>query len=294
VVEELSREGARVEAPAPPEPPRELWFRRRVQPLAALRELWQFRELTLSLAERDLRIRYSQAALGAAWAILTPLLLMLAFALVFTRFTRIDTHGAPYTLFAYLGLLPWTFFASAVANGGTSLTLNVPLLNKLYCPREVFPLAQVLVAAVDAAMATLVLFVLFAITGYAPRAEAFWVPLLLLVLLAFTTGCTIAISVVVVYMRDLRLALPLALQFAIFVTPVAYGADVIAHSTAQLSLYSALNPLVAVIDGLRRTVLWGQAPEGWPLLAGAGTSTLVLVGGYLLFKRLETGIADIA
>ena len=294
MVEELSREGARVEAPAPSEPPPELWFRRRVQPIAALRELWQFRELTLSLAERDLRIRYSQATLGAAWAILTPVLLMLAFTLVFTRFTRIDTHGAPYILFAYLGLLPWTFFASAVANGGTSLTLNVPLLNKLYCPREVFPLAQVLVAAVDAAMATLVLFVLFAITGYAPRAEAFWVPLLLLVLLAFTTGCTIAISVIVVYMRDLRLALPLALQFAIFVTPVAYGADVIAHSTAQLSLYSALNPLVAVIDGLRRTVLWGQAPEGWPLLAGAGTSTLVLVGGFLLFKRLETGIADIA
>jgi ABC-type polysaccharide/polyol phosphate export permease len=294
VVEELSREGAHVEAPPPSEPPPELWFRRRIHPLASLRELWQFRELTLSLAERDLRIRYSQAALGVAWAVLTPLLLMLAFGLVFTKFTRIDTQGAPYSLFAYLGLVPWTFFASAVANGGTSLTLNVPLLNKLYCPREVFPLAQVLVAAVDAVMATVVLFLLFAITGYAPRAEAVWVPLLLLVLLAFTTGCTIAISVIVVYLRDLRLALPLALQFGIVVTPVAYGADVIAHSTARLTLYAALDPLVAVIDGLRRTVLWGEAPQAWPLLAGAGTSTLVLLGGFLLFKRLETGIADIA
>jgi len=294
VVEELSREGAHVEAPAPSEPPPELWFRRGIHPLASLRELWQFRELTLSLAERDLRIRYSQAMLGAAWAILTPLLLMLAFGLVFTKFARIDTHGAPYALFAYLGLVPWTFFSSAVAQGGLSLTLNVPLLNKLYCPREVFPIAQVLVAAVDAAMATVVLVLLFAITGYAPRVESVWVPLLLLVLVAFTAGCTIAISVVVVYLRDLRLALPLALQFAIFVTPVAYGADVITRSTGLLSLYAALDPLVAVIDGLRRAVLWGQAPEGWPLLAGAGTSTLVLAGGFLLFKRLETGIADIA
>src|SRR5947209_18647397 len=114
----------------PTEPRREIWFRRRVSLISALRELWTFRELTLTLAERDLRVRYKQAVLGIAWAVITPIVMMLAFSLIFTKFAHIKTGGAPYALFAYMGLLPWTFFSSSVSQGGLSLVSNVPLLNK--------------------------------------------------------------------------------------------------------------------------------------------------------------------
>jgi ABC-2 type transport system permease protein/lipopolysaccharide transport system permease protein len=172
--------------------------------------------------------------------------------------------------------------------------MNTPLLNKVYCPREVFPLGAITVAAVDALIATGVLFLLFAITGYAPRSGIVYAPLLLLVLLAFTIGVTLVVSAIVVYMRDLRLVLPIVLQIGIFITPVAYNAAVVTTSTAGFSLYSALNPLASVIDGLRRGILYGQAPQWWPLLAAAGSSLIVVVGGYVFFKRLETGMADVA
>jgi ABC-2 type transport system permease protein/lipopolysaccharide transport system permease protein len=281
-----------VEHPAEPRP--DIFFRRKIRLGASLRELWAFRELVLTLAERDLRVRYKQAALGLGWAVLAPVLLMLASWLVFTRLTRVDTHGVPYPVFSYLALLPWTFFSSALSSGGLSLTLNVPLLNKVYCPREVFPLAAILVAAVDAIISVFVLVVLFIVTGTAPKAEIYYVPLLLAILLCFTVGLTVAVSAVLVYIRDLRLVLPLVLQFGLFVTPVFYNADRVEKSPANLVVYSVLNPLVPVIDGLRRTVLFGEAPQWWPLLASGCASVVMLVGGLWVFKRLETGIADIA
>ncbi len=276
------------------EPPPEILFRRRHTLLGAFRELRSYDELMFSLAERDLRTRYKQAGLGVAWALLTPLLLMLAFSFVFTKFTRVDTHGAPYPLFSYLGLLPWTFFAEAVSLGSTALTNNVSLLNKVYCPREVFPLSQVVIAAFDAVIATLVLLPLFPLLGYTPTAQAYYLPLLMLVLMAFVIGVTLASSVTLVYMRDLRFAVPLILQFGIFVTPVGYNPDIVARTPARMIIYSALNPLAPVIDGIRRSCLYGEAPQWWPLFAGACTSVILLVGGFVVFKRLETGIADVA
>ena len=276
------------------EPPAEILFRRRHTLRGALRELRSYDELMFSLAERDLRTRYKQAGLGVAWAVITPLLLMLAFTFVFTKFTTVDTNGAPYPLFSYLGLLPWTFFASSLSLGSTALTNNVSLLNKVYCPREVFPLSQIIIAAFDAMIATLVLIPLFPILGYAPTAEIYYVPLLLLVLVAFVVGVTVTASITLVYMRDLRFAVPLILQFGIFVTPVAYNAEVVANTPAKMMLYSTLNPLVPVIDGLRRCCLYGEAPQWWPLFGGACTSVILLVAGFMIFKRLETGIADVA
>ncbi|MCA1682469.1 MAG: ABC transporter permease [Actinobacteria bacterium] len=269
-------------------------FRRRVNLVAAVRELWAFRELTLTLAERDLRIRYKQALLGIVWALITPVVMMLAFSLIFQKFAHVKTGGAPYALFSYLGLLPWTFFSSALSSGGMSLVSNVPLLNKLYCPREVFPLAGIADSAVDALIATLVLAVMFPVLGVAPKWQSVYIPLLLIVLLMFTLGVTLAVSAIVVYMRDLRLVLPLVIQLGLFVTPVVYGSQSISTSPTFEVVYSILNPLVPVIDGLRRTVLNGHPPQFIPLAAGAVSSLIVLVGGFALFKRLETGMADIA
>jgi len=281
-------------ASLPAEPRREIWFKHRVYLATAFRELWEYKPLIRSLAERDIRIRYKQAVLGMAWALFTPIVMMLAFTLVFTKVGHVKTGGVPYPLFAYIALIPWGFFSGSVLAGGMSLMSNISLLNKLYCPREVFPLGSVAVAAVDAFVATLVLTVLFPIEHRAPHIEALYIPLFLVTLVAFTVGVTLAASAIVVYMRDLRVALPLVMQLALFVTPVAYSASTIAKTRTHLIIYSALNPLVAVLDGLRQTVLLGNQPDWTVQIVGLTTALIVLAAGFLLFKRLETGLADIA
>lgn len=273
-------------------PPAELRFRRRIRLGAIIRELWRSRELVRTLAEREMRARYKQAVLGIGWAVLTPLALMVVFTLFFQRVAEVDTGGVPYALFTYLGLLPWTFFSASVAQGGQSLVQNVSLLNKVYCPREVFPIASMGVAAVDTLVALPALVVLFVVNGYAPRATAVWFPVLLLIQAAFTLGVTFVTSAVIVYLRDVRHALPVILQLGLIATPIAYGIGEIPASMRLL--YATINPLAPVIDGYRRTILLGAPPDWALLLPGAVSAMTVLVLGYLLFKRLETGFADVA
>lgn len=276
----------------PEAPPPELRFRRRIRLLPSLAELWRSRELVRTLAERELRSRYKQSALGLGWSVVTPLILMVVFTLFFKKLGRIETAPAPYPLFSYLGLLPWTFFTSSFSTGGQSLVVNNNLLNKVYCPREVFPLAAVAVAGVDMLISIGVLGILFLIYGYAPTATSVYVPVLLAVQVAFTVGITFIVSGVLVYVRDLRQLMPMIIQIGLFATPVAYGIDKIPPRFHLL--YSTLNPLVPVIDGYRRAVLYGQAPQ-WDLLGPAAvTAGLILLGGYLLLKHLETGFADVA
>jgi ABC-2 type transport system permease protein/lipopolysaccharide transport system permease protein len=276
----------------PDSPPGELIFRRRVRVRTALAEVWSSRELVRTLAEREIRARYKQALLGFSWAVITPLVLMVVFTVFVRRVADVDTGDVPYPLFAYLGLLPWTFFSTSLSAGGQSLVTNSALLNKIYCPREVFPLASVIVAGVDTIISTAILGVLFVIFTFAPQITSLWIPLLLLVQIGFTIAVTLIISGVLVYLRDLRQALPLILQFGLFATPVAWGIDVVPESL-QLP-YSIINPLAPVIDGYRRSILFGQAPQ-WDLLLPAAASTVVmLVVGYKVFKRLETGFADAA
>ncbi len=274
-------------------PPPELRFRRRVRLGASLRELWRARELVFSLAERDLRARYKQAVLGFSWAVVTPLLLMVAFSLVFPRVAKIDTGGVPYPLFSYLGLVPWAFFSTSVSQGGTNIINNAGLLNKVYCPREVFPIASVAVAAVDGLIATLVLGVLFMVFSFMPQPESWWVPVLLAVQLVFTLGVAMALSAVMVYVRDIRHLLPIALQLGLFATPVAFSLDQMVPAGLQ-PVYVALNPLGGVIDGYRQTVLYGQAPDLQLLSIAAISATVLFLAAYALFKRLETGFADVA
>jgi len=274
----------------PAEPPPETLFRRRLRLVAAVKEVWQVRELVRTLAERDFRIRYKQAVLGFAWALLTPLALMVVFTVFFQRVAKVDTNGIPYPLFAYLGLLPWTFFSGSVMQGGQSLVTNSQLVNKLYCPREVFPIASVMTAAIDTSIAVIPLGVLFVIAGFVPKVTTVWVPVLLVVQVAFTFGVTLFISAVLVFFRDLRHALPIILQLGLFATPVAYSLDVVPASLRVA--YSALNPLAPVIDGYRRAVLLGLPPNWQLLVPGAVTAVAALLLGYVVFKRLEPGYAD--
>lgn len=273
-------------------PPRSLRFRRRLRLSAMMRELWGSRVLLRALAERELRARYKQAVLGVAWVIFTPVALVVAFTVVFDRVANIDTGGAPYALFAFLGLLPWTFFSTSLSTGAQSLVINSALLNKMYCPREVFPLSSILVSAFDFLVSTSVLAAVFAVTGYAPRATSVWVPLYLVVQLAFTVGIVLVLSPLLIYVRDFRLVLPIILQIGLFATPVAYPLSAIASNFRVV--YVAINPLAFCIDGYRRSMLFSEGPDVQLLLSAGLSSAVVLFGGYALFKRLETGLADVA
>ncbi len=277
----------------PETPPPELRYRRGLHLRPALHALWESRHIIVNLARREVRLRYSQSVIGIAWALVTPLVLMVVFTVFLSKskITTIDTHGIVYPVFSYTGLLAWTFFSSAVSSAGGVLVGN-PLLNKIYAPREVFSLATMATSGVDSCFASLALILLFVIYGETPQATIVFAPLLILVLVVFTVGVGLIFSSVTVYARDLRYALPLMLQVGLFVTPVIYGLDAI--PSQWRALYVTLNPVAMVIDGLRRTVLFDQAPNWTYFGLASATSIVVLLAGYALFKQLETGFADVS
>ncbi|WP_033220594.1 ABC transporter permease [Kitasatospora phosalacinea] len=292
VIDEQRGQAAPPGVPVPAGPPPELVFKRRLRPLQVARELWAARELVRALAERDLRARYKQAVLGFAWAVLTPLALCAIFTLVFHRAVKIETGAVPYTLFAYLGLIVWQFFSNTMNQGALSLANNLSLLNKVYCPREVFPLATMLVATVDMVIGVGVLGLMFLVFWTAPAATFLWVLPLLVIQFAFTYGIALILSVAVVYLRDVRHLLPIITQMGVFATPVAYPLAKIPQRLQEI--YVGVNPLGAVIEGYRKALLYGDAPDARMTLIAAASSLVFLIGGYLLFKKLETGIADVA
>lgn len=278
--------------PIPSSPPPELRFRRKIELVASVRELWRSRALIRTLAERDLRARYKQTSLGFAWAIVPPVGMLIVFSVFVKRIGNVFTEGVPYELYAYVGLITWGFFSTAIGGAGQALLSNMSLMNKVYCPREVFPLAGIATAAVDAAVSGVVLLGLFVINGYAPRLTSVWVPVIFLVQLAATTGAVLLMSVAIVYLRDLRHALGIILQIGLFATPVAYS--IRAVPIEWRSLYCFVNPIAAVIDAYRQTILLGN-PPAWSLFGPAvASSALLLVGAFAVFKKLETGLADVA
>jgi ABC-2 type transport system permease protein/lipopolysaccharide transport system permease protein len=287
-----SETGLRVLAPIPDKPPGTMRYRRALKLKQGMIELWRSRMIVWSLTVRDLRATYSQEILGFAWAVLTPLVLMVVFTFLFNRFGgKLDTGGVWYPIFLYVGLMPWTFFSGSVSSGGTSLIGN-PLLNKVYAPREVFPIAEILGTIVSTLCASVALIVLFLIDGRLPSVTSYWAIPLLAILGVFTLGVTLLVAGMTVYLRDMRHALPLALQLGLFLTPILYGLNKI--PSEYRDVYAAVNPLAAIIDGTRRCLLYDQAPRASYTLIAAAVSCVWLVGSFMIFKRLETGFADVS
>lgn len=274
------------------EPPAELRFRRRVPLRRALRDMYRSRSLIRTLAERDLRARYKQAMLGFVWALLNPLVLVVAFTILFDRVTKLNTGGIPYPLFSYVALIPWNFFQSGSTSGMGSLLNNLSLLNKMPCPREVFTLSAVAGSLVDSLIAVLVLPILLSIYAFGPKATSPLVVLAFPALVLFTVGVALFSSAVVVYLRDLRHGYPILMQLALFATPVAYGVDNLPRVWRPVVLIG--NPAATVIDTFRRTLLIGRAPQWGYLGAATAVALVVFLVAYWMFKRLETGIADVA
>jgi ABC-type polysaccharide/polyol phosphate export permease len=279
--------------PLPEAPPPEIRYRQRVSLVASLRELGTARELIIALTEREFRARYKQTILGIGWSVVTPIVFVGVFALFVNRVAHVDTMGVPYALFALLGLVVWSFFSASVSRGGQSLVLESDVIRKVRCPLEVFPISTVASAGIDAAVSTILFVVLFVAVGANLYATMAWAPLMLAMLVAFSVGVALVLAAVLVFFRDLQQLLPVALQIGLFITPVAYGASGLVGENWR-SAYAAVNPLVGVIDGLRETVLYGNGPP-WSLVVPSLVAAGVwLVGGFLLFKYLESGVVDVA
>ena len=213
-------------------PPAGLIYKPQVRIGRSITELWRARELVRALVEREFRARYKQAVLGMAWAFISPLAYMLVFSVFIQRAIKVDLpDDVPYPIFAYIALLPWTFFATATSSGSNSLLANTSLLNKVYCPREIFPLASIAGSAVDTLIATIPLGVLFLGYGFLPEPGILLAPLLIALLMVFTLGVSLILSPVTVYLRDVRHLIPIVLQLGLFATPVAYDIRLIPRTS---------------------------------------------------------------
>lgn len=224
---------------------------------AAISEIYQFRELLLTLAYRDIRIRYKQTLLGAAWAVFNPIVMMVIFSQVFSRVARIDTGDIPYPIFVYCGLLPWQLFSNTLKGAVESLTRNSRLVSKIYMPREVFPLSQIVASLVDFAIASVVLVAMMAWYGYWPKATCVLLPMILLVQILFMTGLSLFLAMANLFYRDVKFIFEVVLLLWMFVTSVVYPIP----SGGAWGWLLALNPMTPIIDGYRNVLLLGQWPD---------------------------------
>ncbi|HKR59205.1 MAG TPA: ABC transporter permease [Pyrinomonadaceae bacterium] len=251
-----------------------------------LRELWTYRELLLFLIWRDIKVRYKQTVIGAAWAVLQPLLLMLIFTFFFARFAGVKPVGAPYPLFAYAGLLPWTFFANAVTNSGNSLIGNTNLITKVYFPRILIPVAAVAASLLDFGIASVFLILLMFYYSTGLHVEFLLLPVLIALVTLLASGVGILLAALNVKYRDIRYALPFLIQLWLFASPVIYPVP------NRWRWLLAINPMTAIIEGFR-SALFGL-PFDWPMLAFAATIiAAILISAAYAFARMERGFADV-
>jgi ABC-type polysaccharide/polyol phosphate export permease len=278
--------------PVAAEPPSHLVYRHQARMGNSLRDLWASRDIIYTLAERDIRAQYKQATLGFLWALIFPLAMLGIFTIIFSRTSSNGIPGIPYPILAYIGILCWTFFSGSLGTGGTSLLTNNALMSKTQFPRECFPLETILVTAVNSVLAWIPLVLLFAFYRFVPYPTTVWVPLFVVIEVAFTIGLTVMVSALIIQMRDLAQVLPIIIMLGLFATPVIWQFDRIPQNWQIV--YGFVSPLGPVIDDTRRAMLLGLNPVPGPLLAAIAGSITYLVLGYRVFKRLEVNFADIA
>ncbi len=261
-----------------------------------MREIHEYRELLYFLVWRDVKVRYKQTLLGAAWAILQPTLTMIVFSLLFGKLASIGSDGLPYPIFAYAGLLPWTFFAQGLSHSSESLVGSANLIRKVYFPRLVIPAASVLAGVVDFAFAFVVLIGLMAFYGVWPGMPVLFLPLLLALAFATSLGIGMWLSALNVEYRDIRYVVPFFVQIWLFVTPVIYPASKVAAMLAKYGIppwVYGLNPMAGVVEGFRWALL-GNGPGPWAtIFTSAAVSAVLLISGAFYFRRMERSFADV-
>lgn len=253
-------------------------------------DLWRYRELAAFLAWRDIKVRYKQAVLGVAWAVLQPAVQTILLTFVFGKLAKMPDGGVPYVLLVLAGLLPWQLFTGAFNGAGGSLVGNSHLISKVYFPRLVVPVSALAVALVDFAIMLVLALIFAAFLGYYPGWQMLLLPAFILLALVIALGAGLWITALTVKFRDFRFITPFVLQIGIFVTPVGYRTDILPNWRDLL----ALNPLSAVVDGMRWCLLGGRTEIYLPgLVLSLVTAALLLVTGIWYFRRTERQFADI-
>jgi lipopolysaccharide transport system permease protein len=239
---------------------------------------------------REIRVRYKQAFLGTAWAILQPLAMMLVFTFVFSRLAKVPTDGIPYPVFSYTALLPWTLLATAITFGVPSLVNNLNLVAKTYFPREILPIGVVGASLFEFLVASSIFVVLLLYYRIEVTWTILWLPFVLLLQLLLILGVAFLGSALLVLYRDVRFIVPLGLQIWLYLTPVIYPVTIVPER--YLPLYM-LNPMAGIITAYRQIMLYGQSPTWTYLAISSVEAVLVFLLGYLIFKKLEVSFADI-
>jgi len=255
-------------------------------------ELWRYRELFMVLAWRDLSVRYKQTVIGVLWALIRPLLAVLIFTIIFGHIAKLPSVGTtPYAVMVFAGMLPWTFFASGLADASNSLISNANLISKVYFPRMIIPAATLVVAFVDFLVSFCILFALMVWYRFLPGWQVVFLPAFVVLGYVASLGPSLWITALNVKYRDFRFVIPFIVQFGLYVSPVGFSSSVVPE---QWRLLYSLNPMVGVIDGFRWSLLGGQSELYLPGLAlGTFVAALFLWFGISRFRRMEKSFADL-
>jgi len=253
-------------------------------------DLWEYRDLLYILMWRDVKVRYKQTALGAAWAIIQPFFTMVVFSVIFGRLAKIPSEGLPYPIFAYCALLPWQLFSRALTESGNSLIANEPLLTRVYFPRLVIPLSVVLAGLVDFGVAFVILLGMMAYYGIMPTVAVFTLPLFLLLALGTALGMGLWLSALNVQYRDVRYTIPFLTQFWLFATPIVYPSSLVPEPWRA---FLGLNPMAGVVEGFRWALLGTAHAPGFMLVSSVAAAVVLLMSGLFYFRRMERIFADV-
>lgn len=255
-----------------------------------LRELWEYRELLYFLIWRDVKVRYKQTVLGAAWAIIQPFFTMVVFSVFFGNLAKVPSDGIPYPIFSYSALVPWSFFTYGLSQASNSLVSSARLITKVYFPRLTMPIATVLSGIVDFLLAFVVLLGMMLVFGIAPTVNVFWLPCFLLLALITSLGTGLWLSAMNVQFRDVRYIVPFITQIWMFLTPIAYPSSLL--SEPWRTLYG-INPMAGVVEGFRWALLGTDTAPGPIIIVSSLAAVALLVGGAFYFRRMEKSFADV-
>lgn len=255
-----------------------------------LRTLWEYRELLFFFVWRDVKVRYRQTVLGAAWAVIQPFMTMVVFSLFFGRLAGVPSDDFPYPIFSYAALVPWTFFATGITQATSGMVSNANLLKKVYFPRLALPISRVMAGLVDFALAFTVLLGMMLFYGIMPTGNVVWLPLFLVLALVTSLGVGLWMAALSVQFRDVILTVPFIIQVWMFATPIAYPSSMLPEPWRTLY---GLNPMAGVVEGFRWALL-GTATAPGPMLAvSAVVSVVLLISGAFVFRRMEKSFADL-
>ena len=255
------------------------------------KELGEYSDLFFFLTWRHIKVRYAQSAIGIGWAVVQPLFYMLVFTVVFGRLARIQSDGAPYAVFAFTALVPWTYFANAVSEGAASLIVNANMISKIYFPRLILPMSIVVARLADFAIALVILAALMAWYHIIPGERVAILPLLILLMVFTAAGLGLWLAALAVQYRDVNYATTFGMQLLMYAAPVVYPVSLV---PADVQMLYAVNPMVGVIEGFR-AVLLETRPVPWDFIAiGSVTALIVAVSGAFYFRRKEQIFADVA